>query len=140
MEPLRVVIDTNLLVSYLLTAGDTISQIVTHWEEDRIVPVVSPHIMAELTDVLERPKLRQYMKGDPDTLVQSLLDDAIMTPGLLDVEGASRDPKDDKFLACAVEGQAAYLVTGDYDLLDLHEFGQTRIVRPFELLGILNQE
>jgi len=51
--------------------------------------------------------------------------------------GASRDPKDDKFLACAVEGAADYIVTGDADLLSLEKFHAVRIVRPAEFVQLL---
>jgi predicted nucleic acid-binding protein len=48
----------------------------------------------------------------------------------------SRDPDDDNILACVLAANADYLVTGDHDLLDLHEFERTRIIFPreFELL------
>jgi putative PIN family toxin of toxin-antitoxin system len=52
------------------------------------------------------------------------------------ITGVSRDPDDDNILACVLAANADYLVIGDHDLLDLHEFERTRIISPreFELL------
>lgn len=51
--------------------------------------------------------------------------------------GASRDPKDDKFLACAVEGGADYIVSGDGDLLTLENFRGVAIVRPADFVRLV---
>jgi hypothetical protein len=55
-------------------------------------------------------------------------------PGVLDLSGACRDPKDDKFLACAVEGQAHYLVSSNRDLLDMRRYQDVAIVNPGQFL------
>jgi hypothetical protein len=54
--------------------------------------------------------------------------------GDLDASGACRGPKDDKFLACAVEGGARYLVGSDRDLLDLRRYREVAIVNPGQFL------
>jgi predicted nucleic acid-binding protein len=51
--------------------------------------------------------------------------------------GVTRDPKDDPLVACAVEGAADYLVSGDRDLLDLGETENIRMVTPREFVEIL---
>jgi predicted nucleic acid-binding protein len=51
----------------------------------------------------------------------------------------SRDPKDNKFLALAVSGQADYLITGDEDLLVLKSIGAIPIVSPAEFLAKINE-
>ncbi len=56
------------------------------------------------------------------------------------VSGVSQDPDDDKFLACAVDGQADYLVSGDPHLLRLQEYQDTKIVQPSVFLEILHQQ
>ena len=61
----------------------------------------------------------------------------VHTRGDLAFPGASRDPKDDKFLACAVEGEAAYLVSGDEDLLSLKHFQGISIVRPADFVRLV---
>jgi glycogen debranching enzyme len=50
------------------------------------------------------------------------------------LSGACRDPKDAKFLACAVEGEAHYLVSSDNDLLDMRSFREVVIHNPGQFL------
>lgn len=137
MTPLCVVLDTNLLVSYLLTQDKTITRIIDYWENGDIIVVVSPAIVEELAEVVQRPRLRQHMTVDPQVIINLLLSDAIQTRGDLAFPGASRDPKDDKFLACAVEGEAAYLVSGDEDLLSLKQFRDVLIVSPADFVRLI---
>lgn len=137
MTPLCVVLDTNLLVGYLLTQGKTITRIIDYWENGDIIVVVSPAIVEELAEVVQRPRLRQHMTVDPQVIINLLLSDAIQTRGDLAFPGASRDPKDDKFLACAVEGEAAYLVSGDEDLLSLKQFRDVLIMSPANFVRLI---
>lgn len=60
-----------------------------------------------------------------------------MTAGALVLTGVCRDPKDDKFLACAIEGEADYLVSGDQDLLAIGSYQGIQIVKPAQFLNIL---
>ena len=55
-------------------------------------------------------------------------------PGDLALIGACRDPKEDKFLVCAVQGQAQYLISSDRDLLDLRTYRGVTIVNPGQFL------
>ena len=137
MSALRVVLDTNLLVSYLLTQGKTMSRIIDFWENGNIDVLVSPTIIEELVEVLQRPRLKQHMVSDPQDLIDLLLSTATQTSGDLTLQGASRDPKDDKFLACAVEGGASYLVSGDKDLLSLGTFRDVSIIRPIDFVSLI---
>lgn len=138
MATLRVVLDTNLLVSFLLTRGRTISRIIEYWENGDIIVLASPAIRAEVVEVLNRPRIRQSMIADPQPLLDLLHYDTTHTTGELVLTGVSRDPKDDKFLACAVEGTAAYIVTGDVDLLSLESFQGVAIIRPSDFVTLLD--
>jgi uncharacterized protein len=62
---------------------------------------------------------------------------AIMTPGEITLNVVRSDPADNRYLECAVEGAADYLVTGDQDLRDLHEHGGIRIICPRRFLEAL---
>lgn len=134
---IRAVLDTNLLVSYLLTNGETTSQIIAHWEAGNFLFIQSPPILAELVGVLNRPKLQPYLKSDPQVLIDLIEPDAEFVNGELAFPGACRDPKDDKFIACAGEGNADYIVTGDKDLLDLGTYERVQIVTVREFLILL---
>ena len=116
---LRAVIDTSSLVSYVLTRGDLMRRVVAHWRANGFVVLSSPATRAELAAVLSRPQIQRLAVAPLDPLIQGLERYTWHVPGALDLTGACRDPKDDKFLACAVEGKAHYLVSSDKDLLDM---------------------
>jgi len=122
---LRVVIDTSSLVSYVLTWGELMSRIVAHWRAGDFTLLSSPATRAELAGVLARPAIRQLATAPLDELVQGLERFSEHVPGALEISGACRDPKDDKFLACAV---------GDRDLLDMRRHRDVAIVNPGQFL------
>lgn len=131
---LSVVIDTSSLVSYVLTKGELMSRVVVHWRTDSFRLMLSPSTFGELQDVLRRPKIKQIATAPIDRLSQELKRFSYHVPGNIDVSGACRDAKDDKFLACAVEGEAHYLVSSDRDLLDMRHFRGIAIVNPGQFL------
>ena len=139
---LRVVIDTSSLVSYALTQGELMRRVVAHWRADAFTLLSSPATRAELADVLARPAIQQLATAPLDELVRGLERFSEHVPGVLDLSGACRDPKacgersrtNDKFLACAIEGRAHYLVSSDRDLLDMHRYQSVAIVNPGQFL------
>lgn len=131
---LRVVLDTSSLVSYVLTQGDIMRRIVAHWRANHYALLSSPQTQAELAAVLARPEIRRMAVAPPDELVQRIERFTWPVPGTLDLGGACRDPKDDKFLACAVEGEAHYLVSSDNDPLDMRSFRGVVIHNPGQFL------
>lgn len=66
---LRAVLDTNLLVSYFLTQGTTLSGLIDGWEQGLFVYLVSPAILDELQEVVKRPRLRRLMRQNPQPLL-----------------------------------------------------------------------
>jgi len=131
---LRVVIDTSSLVSYVLTRGELMHRVVARWRAGAFTVLSSPATRAELTGVLARPAIRQLASTPLDELVRGLERFSEHVPGVLNLAGACRDPKDDKFLACAVEGGAHYLISSDHDLLDMRRFRNVAIVNPGQFL------
>jgi len=131
---LRVVIDTSSLVSYVLTRGDVMRRVVAHWRANRFVVLSSPATRAELTAVLSRPQIQRLAVASLDPLIQGLDRYTWHVPGDLDLTGACRDRNDDKFLACAVEGNAHYLVSSDKDLLEIKFYRGVAIVNPGQFL------
>ena len=131
---LRAVIDTSSLVSYVLTRGDLMRRVVAHWRVNRFVVLSSPATRAELAAVLSRPQIQRLAVAALDPLIQGMERYTWQVPGALDLAGACRDPKDDKFLACAVEGKAHYLVSSDKDLLEMKSYRGVAIVNPGQFL------
>lgn len=136
---IRAVIDTNLIVSYLLTQSATLSRLIDHWEQGHFVYLLSPAILRELREVVYRPRLRHQMQIDPAVLLDVIEADAEIIPGQLTLTGICRDAKDDPFIACAVEGNAAYLVTGDVDLLDMVAYQDVMMIRAYDFVQLLDE-
>jgi putative PIN family toxin of toxin-antitoxin system len=131
---LRVVLDTSSLVSYVLTRGDIMRRVIAHWRANRYALLSSTQIRAELAAVLSRPQIQRLVTAPLDNLVQGIEHYTWHVPGTLDLTGACRDPKDDKFLACALEGRAHYLVSSDNDLLHMRSFQGVVIHNPGQFL------
>jgi putative PIN family toxin of toxin-antitoxin system len=136
VTPHRVVVDTNVLVSGLLFGGEP-GKIRDLWIKGRIVPLLSSETFTEFNRVLSYPKFRLSPAEITMLIEEELLPYAEILDVTEDATGVCRDPKDDKFLSLAASGKAAYLITGDQDLLVLQLFQQTRIVTVSELLGMM---
>lgn len=136
---LRAVIDTNVWISGLLTKTGAPAQLTRH-----VIlmarPVFSAQTFDELQDRLWRPKFDRYVSieqrlaflRDVDSIAERVELDA--HPDLTG-QAHSRDPDDDKFIHTALVGEAAVLVTGDRDLLDLGRVGELQILSPADALG-----
>lgn len=123
---MRVVIDTNVVVSAALKDRDPEAVILFVASQGDTEWIVSPEIMAEYRDVLSRPKF-----GLPDDLRQKWFDmlDALTVTFDIDLDmDFPRDRKDAKFLACAVAVGADYFVTGDRDFNEAQKLLSTTIL------------
>ena len=134
---LKVVLDTSTLISFVLTTGEIMRQVIAAWRADEFVLVASPATLTELQEVLERPAIQQTAKVSIARLHTDVVGISIHVAGRMELHNVCRDPKDDKFLACAVEGEAQYLVSSDKDLLDMGSYEGTCILNPGEFLVAL---
>ena len=135
---MRVVLDTNVLVAFLLTRGHTTSAILGGWERGDFDLLTSPLLIAEVRSTLEKADLRQRIRpGAAGALLEALAEDAIHTPGDLELYGVTPDPDDDRIVSCAVEGNADIIVSRDAHLLGLKEYEGIRIVEPAEFVRLL---
>ena len=135
---LRVVLDTNVFVSSLLTRTGAPAQVLAAWRARQYLLLTSPAIMAELEATLHYPRLRRkYPLTDEDIaqLLDLLAQDALVVPGSVPVAGAiPQDPADEIVLACALDGQADLIVSGDRHLLDLGAYRDISILTVREFL------
>ncbi len=132
----RVVIDTSAFIHYLMRPTAAIRHILENlWLAGEITLVATPETIGELEIVLARPKMQAFIHPDEGGLLLNLLrDKAEMLPALGKIPAFTRDPKDDKFVACAVIGQAAYLITLDKDILVLGQTGEVKMVTPYDFI------
>ena len=138
---MRVLLDANVYVSSLLTKGPTISKIVNSWKNQKFTLLVSEEILLEIRQVLERLIARGLIESKAgEALFRRLREETEIIPTLSYIN-LSPDKKDNRYLACARDGSADYLVTGDKKhLLKLKEFEGTRIVSPKEFVEVLRKK
>ena len=130
----RVVIDTNVLISGLLSATSTPAQAV-----DKAVtnaqPVATLETLRDLIEKLHSPKFDRYVRQERRDALLERVASLVEIIDVLQAIRASRDPKDDKLLEAAVNGRADVIVTGDKDLLDLNPFRGIAILTPADYLA-----
>jgi uncharacterized protein len=127
MAPERVVVDTNVLISGLLSRTSAPAQVVAHVLTHAQLLVSMP-TLRELVATLGRRKFDPYVsRGDREALIRRLVPLAEIIE-IVETIRASRDPDDDRVLDVAVNGGATTIVTGDHDLLVLHPFRGIAIV------------
>lgn len=141
INDIRVVVDTNVLISGLFGIKNSPStSVLKAIRSQQIILVTSPVILEEVAEVINREKVIKRTKMSPKDrtdFIAKLIERSDVTAGVQFSQPVSRDIKDDKFLACAVEAKVDYIVTGDDDLLDLKEYDEIKIVTPRELMVIL---
>lgn len=118
---LRVVLDTNIVISAFLDPTSKASQAFDKAQRTSTL-LASNVTMEELTEVLSRKKFDRYLSR---TRRANLLAEYLQAVELVEIVQeirACRDPKDDKFLSLAVSGGADLVLSGDADLLSLHPF------------------
>jgi putative PIN family toxin of toxin-antitoxin system len=137
---MRVVIDPNLLVSYLLTHRGPIAQIIdTHLAQEDFTLLGCVQLLEELDRVLQYSKFQRYFDDNTRlrfvALIASLselLDIPDQVPRLV------RDPKDDYLIACALAGKADFLVSGDKDVLAVKAVETVKMVTAKQFLETLS--
>jgi uncharacterized protein len=112
---LKVVIDTNLFVRGLLKGPVTLP-LIQAWKEERFQLITSEKLLAELFEVLARPKFARYFTGNDVRELGQLIYERAEVVEPISFVTRCRDPKDNIFLDVAIAGKANYLVTGDDDL------------------------
>jgi putative PIN family toxin of toxin-antitoxin system len=129
----RFVFDTGVVVSGLLIPGSIPRRA---FEAARRIGrlLVSEATLGELDDVLRRKKLAAYVSNQQrlEFLAAYLhaAEDVIVSTRIREC----RDPKDDRFLELAVDGNATHIISGDHDLLAMHPFRDVAILPPAEFL------
>ena len=129
----RVIIDTNLWISFLLTKD--FSKLDRIFADQSLALLFSQELLDEFVEVARRPKFKKYFSlSDLQDLLQqiSLRAEFIAVTSIAD---ACRDPMDNFLLSLSADGKATHLITGDKDLLVLEKYGETTIVTIAEYLS-----
>ena len=132
MGTLKVVIDTNVVISALLFGGVP-GKLIAFWQQGIIKPTASKEIIDEYLRVLTYPKF----KLSEEEINYLLYQEIIPYFDVIDVHPGPRiineDPEVDKFIRCAAAG-AKYLISGDRHLLALKEYQKIQILSPSEFI------
>lgn len=135
---MRVVIDTNVLVSALLHGRSLPFQLIALWRQGKVTLITSAEQLEEIRRVTRYPKLQARLNpAVAGRLVNELKGSAIVIENLPDVS-VSPDPWDNYLLATIEAGMAELLITGDKaDLLSLGRHGGARIITVRECLRLI---
>ena len=119
---MNVVLDTNVIISALLSSKGAPAQIIQRWEAGEFLVVTSQTLVTELKQTLAYPRVRKYLKlssDDIEKFIEHLNVVAIVVTPQSMLKVVEQDPDDDRVIECAVAGKASYIVSGDAHLLDL---------------------
>jgi len=124
-KPLKLIIDTNLWISFIISNKQNLLDPFLFGEEARLL--FSVELITEIQQTIAKPRLEKYFTTNALEEMLSTFEPFI---DLIEVESTvtiCRDPNDNFLLALAKDGKADYLLTGDKDLLELEKFGKTKI-------------
>ena len=135
---MRVVLDTNILVSAMITSAGKPAAIVNSWLDGKFTLLTCAAHVDELRSTLQKPRVAELIKphkaGRLVNQIKKLAEDV----GTLPTVERSADPTDDFLLAMSEAGNADYLVTGDKSgLLELDPHRATRIVSASDFAALL---
>jgi putative PIN family toxin of toxin-antitoxin system len=136
---MKVVLDTNVLVSALIKAGkprDLFNKLV----KDKQL-VLSRDILEEFLEVVEDPKIAKYTsEKDLAIFLKTLKNAARIVQVQSKFKAVKEDPDDDTIIRAAYDSKSNYIVSGDKHLLSLGEYREIRIVLVDEMLSLLKEE
>ncbi len=141
---MRLVVDTNVLVSALISRhrGRASAPYLVYQAllQHRFTLISSVETLQELEEVLNREsivRLHHLTTEQVGEFVDQLATASDLVAGEISVQAVIDDPKDDKFIAAAIEGRADYIVSGDNHLLNLKQYYAIPILAPLDLVTII---
>lgn len=138
MNKLRIVIDTNSLVSSILIKSSLPDLAFKAARKTGII-LLSNDTSQELQEVLTRTKFDKYISLDVREEFLTKLKLQAEQIFISEIITECRDSKDNKFLEVAVNGNATHIITGDGDLLELHPFRGISILTPRQFLEVIGE-
>ena len=128
---LKAVVDTNLFISGLFGEGSLSAKLQDLWIKQEFELVTSIEIMKEVSRVLHYPRIKLQFNIKEETVkrfFRLVFRKAMVTKDLYVTDKITDDPTDNKFLACALEGKADFIISRDPHLRNLKQFHRIPIV------------
>jgi len=136
---MKVVLDTNVLVSALIKAGKP-GELLFKIAEGKVQLILSRCILEEFIEVADDPRIGRYVdQEDIIAFLRVVGSVAKIVRVRSKFKVVKEDPDDDIILRTACDGRADYVVSGDSYLLSLGEFRGIRIVTVDEMLMLLKE-
>lgn len=140
---IRVVVDTNVLVSGLISPEGFPAKIIDFWQERKYILVTSKAILQEMERVLNYPRISRKYQIGKEIIADYLRGFSVFAEVCRPTKRVfiiRNDPHDNKFIEAAVNGKADLIVSGDHHLLDLKEYQGIKIFTAKEFLEELKKE
>ena len=134
---LKVVLDTNTLVSATITQGKEF-QLLGLGHEGKIKIFISSEILGEFAGVISRKKFG-FSKQQQEQAIKQIMSIATLIEPLIRVKAIKDDPADNKILEFAEAGKVDYIVSGDKHLLKLKQYLGIKIVTSSDVLKKLGE-
>jgi len=135
-KPLRIIIDTNLWISFLIKKD--YSKLDSILFSGQATLIFSDELLSEFITVTQRPKFERYFSRFDTLIVMTTIDKYAEFIKVSTVTTICRDEKDNFLLSLAIDGKADYLLTGDADLLVLKTIEQASIITISEFFQIIS--
>ena len=140
---MKIVVDANLFASALIKPNSNPGRILDLIKQNQVELILSPAIIKEIKRILLYPKLQKYHRKTAQE-IDAYFEDILMFAWIVEGEGVvdiiEDDPSDNKYLACAYEGEADYIVSGDHHLLDIETYRGTGILKAKSFLDVWEKE
>lgn len=135
---IRAVIDTNVVVSALISPSGNEALLLLAVKQGLIKPCFSAEMLVEYAEVLARPKFG-FRRSEVTALIDVFERQGDLVPAL-PLAGISPDPKDDIFLAYALTAEVDFVVTGNKRDFPQDQLGATKVVSAGEILNLITLE
>lgn len=133
---MKIVADTNVLISTILW-GEQLQPLSELINEQRVRLCFSPETINEIHRVASYPHITKKAKGENlniTFLIDKIISRSAIVHPKIKPTTITKDPSDNMFLACALEAQASFIISGDKHLLTLKKFQKIPIVTPRQFL------
>jgi uncharacterized protein len=140
---MNVVFDTNIIISRYLSPTGVPAQLLRLWKKSVFTLVTSEPILQEYKAAMLYPRIQVLHHKSievVDHIVENFRKESIYVTPAEQVTVITKDPDDNKFLSCALAGNAEHIISGDHHLLDIREYRGIRIVSPTLFLRLLERE
>ena len=136
---MKIVVDANLFASVLIKPKSNPGRILDLVKQNQVELILSPAIIREIKRILLYPKLQKYHRKTAQE-IDAYFEDILMFSWIVEAKETvnliKADPSDNKYLACADEGEADYIISGDHHLLDIETYRGIKILKAKSFLTV----